>query len=945
MLRKAIKELGYKEPTEIQRKAIATLNKDNEHNFLIISPTGSGKTEAALFPVISKLLSSEEKKEEGIQVLYITPLRALNRDIFRRLIPLLASRLGLSVEIRHSDTPSSRRGKQANKPPNMLITTPESLQAILCGPKIRKALSKVRYVIIDEIHALVDNKRGCQLAVGLERLRELSNNFNTIALSATISNEIQVLNFITGGRGGKIIKSTNNKVFNIKVETIDIDITPTTTKFGFGIKVNVDQIAKKISEIISKNKGKVLVFTNTRDMTEILGLHLGKYLKNKKYAIHHSSLSRDVRIDVENRFKQHDIDAVIATSSLELGIDIGEADLVIQVMSPRRVETAIQRIGRAGHTADMVSRGIIIAATPDDLYEAVAILENIKEEKVEPLKIIGKSYDVLAHQIIGITREKYLEKREWPRREEVYNIIRRAWPFRDLSFEEFVWVLDFLQNRVRVVLLRNKRIILRRGALKYYFSNLSTIPSTLKYDVIDIIEKKRIGELDEKYVLDLSTGDTFLLGGLPREVVEINPEKKAIFVMTTYGVAHPPRWLGEILPVSYEVAVRVGKIRRFWRSRAEVNKYATQISLSKDARELFIKVALNFPKDRPIPDDKTILIEYDLGNGLVIIHSPFGNKINKTLSLLLSYILTQHADFPLVGIDSDAYRVKLSLYTSFYLSEQKTIEALEEAFSMLLDLCENNNFNHLVREIIMETKLEEIQWYFIQVMRRFGLIHSDRYLTRSQIMRLLSTYRDTPVMHEAINEFIFHNLDLEAALHVLRSINEGTISIWFAEGLSALALQVPIFPQYVVKNIDEIINKKYEEKLLNKEVLFICLRCGYHAIKRVQEGIYSSCPKCGSIRLTVTKKTDDALLEIVRKAMNRRILSAEEKRRLIDAEKVSRFLRAYREITAMVIATTGVGFKSAIDILKKYSGNPNELIRELRKREADYWKNRQFWDY
>jgi len=943
-VRKAITALGYIEPTDIQVKAIPEIHNESAKNFLIIAPTGSGKTEAVLFPVISKLLFSPRVKE-GIQVLYITPLRALNRDILRRILPFIASKLGLTVEIRHSDTPSSRRGRQARKPPVILITTPESLQAILCGPRIREALRFVRYVIIDEVHALVDNKRGCQLAVALERLRELSENFRIVALSATISNDIRVMEFITGGRGGKIIRSDQKKNFEIRIDSIPIDIAPSRTMFGIGIKVDVNKIARKIADIVNTSEGKVLVFTNTRDMTEMLGLYLRKYLNSKRYAIHHSSLSRDVRIDVENRFKTHDLDIVIATSSLELGLDIGGADLVIQVMSPRRVETAIQRIGRSGHMVDLVSRGVIITATPDDLYESVAILENIRSRKIEALKLIGKSYDILAHQIIGITREKYLEEKEWPRREEIYKIIKRAWPFRDLSFEEFQCVLDLLHNRIKLIILKNKRVILRHGALKYYFSNLSTIPSTLKYDVIDLMDKKRIGELDEKYVLDLSKGDTFLLGGLPREVVEINPEKKAVFVMTTYGVAHPPKWLGDILPVSYEVAITVGGLRRLWRSKNLLEKYLSTNQLSKSAKKLFQKIASSYPENKPIPDDRTILVEYDLREGIIVIHAPFGTEINRTLALVLSYVLTHHSDFPLIGINSDAYRIKLSLYSSFYLHERKTIESLEDAFNVILDLCNNKqHINEIIREIIIETRIEDLQWYFIQVLRRFGIIRSDAYLSRSQIMRLISTYRDTPVISETVNEFIFHNLDIDGLIHVLEKINDGKINIWFAEGLSGLALQVPIFPQYVAKNLDEIINRKYEEKLLNKEMLFICLRCGYHDIKKVKQGIYTSCPKCGSLRITVTKASDKALIGIVNKALSRKKLELNEKQKLMDAERISRYLRAYREVTALVVATTGVGLKSAMDILKKFSGNKNELIKELRKREANYWKNRQFWE-
>ena len=942
-LRKLIRELGYNTPTEIQNKAIPKILKDDNKNYLLIAPTGTGKTEAALFPLLSKKLEEKEIDASGIQIIYITPLRSLNRDIFRRFLPLLASKLGFSIEIRHSDTPPSRREKQARRPPFLLITTPETLQAILCGPRIRKALKNLRWVIVDEVHAIADNKRGCQLTIGLERLRELSPDISIIALSATISNEHEVLNFVTGGRGGEIIKVNYEKMFDVKIDAVDMDIKPVFSQIGFGIKVNINGIAKKIADIISKERGKILVFTNTRDMTELLGLFLKNYT-NINFAIHHSSLSKNIRIDVEEKFKNGDLKCVIATSSLELGIDIGEADLVIHVMSPRRAETAIQRIGRAGHWINKVSRGIILAATPDDIYESIAIWENIKEGIIEPTRLIDKSYDVLAHQIIGIARDKYLDTGVWPKEKEVYKIIKRAWPFKNITREEFLWLLNFLYQRARLIILENKRVILRRGALRYYFQNISTIPSVLKYDVIDVTEKKKIGELDEKFVLELTRGDVFLLGGVPREVLEIDPDRKAVIVMTTYGDAVPPRWSGELLPVSFEVVQRVGKIRKLWKNLDKMNEYAQQGFMLGKAREYFINIARAYPRNKPIPDDKNMVIEIDTANGLVIIHSLHGTNANRTLALLLGYFLTEHVDFPLVGIDSDAYRIKLFLYKSPYILEKTIIKSLEGTLNVLMDIAKDkNSLEKIIREVILSTKLEDLQWYFVQVLRRFGIISSDKYLSRSQIMRLISSYIDTPVMTEALHEYIFNNLDIEKTIEVLNSMDNGDINTWFSLGLSSLALQVPILPQFIVKDVDTLVNQKYEERLLRKKLRFICLKCGYYEERTVSEGMYV-CPKCKSLRITVAKTSDERLIEIINKALNKVQLTANEKQRLLEAEQIGKFLRAYRDVTSLVIATPGIGMKHAIDILKKYTGNRKELIRELRRREANYWKTRAFWE-
>ena len=938
-----VRKLGFREPSEIQNKAIPIMLKNIRKNYLLVAPTGTGKTEAALLPIINHLIEKKEKLD-GIKILYITPLRALNRDIFHRFIPILAKELSLSLEIRHSDTPSSRRRLQTRNPPVFLITTPETLQALLCGPKIREALRNVEWVIIDEVHALVGNKRGCQLAVGLERLRELAPNLSIIALSATISNPEEVLQYIVGGREGIIIKADIKKQHEIMIDTVEIDIKPNFSAMGFGIKVDVEKIAKKIAEIVSVEKGKVIVFTNTRDMAELLGLYLKRYA-NFSYAVHHSSLSKDIRIEVEREFKRGDLKCVIATSSLELGIDIGEANLVIHVMSPRRVETAIQRIGRSGHRIKKKSRGIIIAATVDDIYESIAIMLNAEQNLIEPLKLAGEAYDVLTHQIIGIVREKYLDNNAWPTIDNVYRIIKRAWPFRNLSKSNFLRLLNFLYKRVRLIILENKRIILRRGALKYYFENLSTIPAILKYDVVDLTEKKKIGELDEKFVIDLNLGDVFLLGGISREVLEINPEKKVVYVMTSLSEARPPRWTGELLPVSFEVAKKVGELRETWRlPNKELKDYLRGLRISKSAKEYFIKIKNSYPLDKPVPNEKNIVVEIDIKKSLVIIHSTYGTNVNRTIALLLGYALSEQPHFPLVGIDSDAYRIKIQLYKTLYLHESSLIKAIENAFNTVIDQATDSfSLEKIIREIILETRLDEIKWNFIQIMRRFGIIRSDRLLLRSQIMRLISAYQGTPIIDEAIREYMYQNFDIEKTLNVLKAIDRGNINIWLTLGLSLLALQVPMMPQLIMKDVDEVVNRKYEERLLRKRIIYLCLNCGFYKNGTPRNGI-KECPRCGSLRITVMKPIENGFLSLVKKAIKREKLTDTEKQKMLEAEQISRFYRAYGEVTALVIATPGIGPKHAIDILRKFTGNKRSLIETLRKREANYWRTRIFWE-
>ena len=942
-LRGVIYKLGYDQPTEIQRFAIPKILKKPHSNYLISAPTGSGKTEAVIFPLISKILNMDNPR--GILVLYITPLRALNRDIFFRLFPILSKSLGISIDIRHGDTSAYVRGKQSRNPPLILVTTPETLQSVLAGRQLRKHLRNVKWVVIDEVHSLPDNKRGVQLALGLERLRILSPNFSIIALSATVRNGEDVLKFFSGGAGGIIIKSKKaNKTYQVKLDTVKSELRSAPTTIKIGIQVRVEKIAQLINQYVLKEKGKVLIFTNTRDLAEILGMLLKK-IANFPFAVHHSSLSKSIRLDVEHRFRSGDLKCVIATSSLELGIDIGEADLVIQVMSPRRAETAIQRIGRAGHLEERISRGIIIAATPDDAYEALSIISMIHRGELEAVDLLEQNLDVLAHQIVGICRDFLIDQQRYPTIDEVFRIVKKAWPYRNLQKEVFINLVNFLDNRCRLIRREGPFVRLRRGSIRYYFENISTIPSSSKYAVFDVSDDfKKIGELDEKYVLELSSGDVFILGGIPREILEIIPEERKLLVMNVHTEGKPPKWVGELLPVSWEVAQGVGRIRNLW---TDIDSFEHEIrsnnNLTEQAKDWLLEIAKAYPKDRPVPNDKNMIIELDPIKNFVIIHSPFGTKVNKTLSILLAYLLLEDPTIPLISVESDAYRIRLSLYKNPYMLYKSVEKSIKSVLNDLMELVDDQKeFYEIIFEAIRTTHLKELQWPLIQVLKRFGILREDKSLTSKQIINLMNNYYDTPIFVETLNEYIQQNLDIRRAITVLRSLISGRINVWFVRGFSPLALAIPSPVNVAIKDIDVLIDSKYHERLLNKKVKYVCLRCGYEEISLAKE-IITLCPQCQSTRITVTKHWDNSIREIIFKMQQGKKLNKEERERLHIAEALSRFLKVNGNLVSITVATTGVGLKLAVDLLKKYSTDVRSLIKVLRSKEALYYRTRAFW--
>jgi len=441
-VRDGLVELGFSEPTLPQVMAIPPILAGE--NVLLIAPTGSGKTEAVLLPIFSDFIQQNAKK--GISIVYITPLRALNRDMLKRL-SFWASKLGVSIEVRHGDTEIKFRRKQALFPPNMLVTTPETLQAILPGSRMKQHLSHVKHVIVDEVHELASSKRGVQLTIALERLYEITGReFQRIGLSATVANPEKVAKFIAGThRSIKVVEAAMSKDYRYLVETpnpeeIDYDLAGQ-------LRTSPEAAARirRITELVDSHRS-TLIFVNSRQNAEMLGRRFDQ-LKRFDIAVHHGSLSKEERARIEDEFKSETLKAIVCTSTLELGIDIGNIDLVIQYLSPRQVSSLIQRVGRSGHRLDRLSEGVIVTAFPDDTLESMAAVKSAYEGELEPVLIHENALDVLAHQVAGILMDEGKIQLK-----TLLAMLRRAYPYRKLSEEKLLDVVDYLDwlNELRL---------------------------------------------------------------------------------------------------------------------------------------------------------------------------------------------------------------------------------------------------------------------------------------------------------------------------------------------------------------------------------------------------------------------------------------------------------------------------------------------------------------
>jgi ATP-dependent Lhr-like helicase len=549
-VQEALAASAIRQPTAPQEAAIPAILSGS--NVLLIAPTGSGKTEAALLPILNELYRLEDR--QGISVLYITPLRALNRDLLIRL-NYWSNKLRFKVEVRHGDTPQKERRKQSIAPPDFLVTTPETLQAILPGKLMRNHLRHVRWVVIDEVHQLAGERRGAQLTVGLERLRECVNReFQTIGLSATVGNPEEIAAFITGSRKIEVIQTSPLKMTKYLVEyphptDEDVMIAPTLS--------TTPEVAARLNRIweLVEDHNSTLIFVNSRTTAETLG---SKYhLLRRNVGVHHGSLPKGERVRVENDFKNGRIKALVCTSTLELGIDVGSVDLTVQYMSPRRVSNLIQRVGRSGHSMDRTSEGNIMAVSADDIIESEAAVRMAEQKKIEPLKIHEKALDVLAHQIAGIILESEREVTV----PDLLRLIRRAYPYHHLTRTELEKVLIF-QEKMRYVKLDGE--LVRRGSRTrlYYFQNLSMIPDERRYIVVDVSTHQSIGILGEEFMATKAElGLHFVIKGKIWQIEQISDDARVYVTPVEDPTAAIPGWDGQMIPLPFELAQTVGAIR------------------------------------------------------------------------------------------------------------------------------------------------------------------------------------------------------------------------------------------------------------------------------------------------------------------------------------------------------------------------------------------------
>jgi ATP-dependent Lhr-like helicase len=767
----------FRTPTEVQVQAVRHVLQGR--SILISSPTGSGKTLAAFLGIFDQLarLRTQGKLPDQIIAIYVSPLRALAYDLQKNITrPLLE--LGFTevrVGLRTGDTSQKERAAQKRKPPHVLVTTPESLALLLSQGSWLPALSARRFLVVDEIHALAENKRGTHLMVTAERLEALKLGVPVcrIGLSATIAPLETVGEFLCGpGRPCEIIQATSQKKTIIEV------FSPLRKNPYPPAGYTATRTLKELSILLTSFR-TTLIFTNTRSGAESIGLRLKKLLPHlaRRIEVHHASLDRQIRLDVEDRLKQGKLRAVVCSTSLEMGIDIGFIDLVVMISAPKGVSRALQRLGRSGHALDETSRGILVASNINDLVECAVTAKMMGRRTLESVRIPTNAADVLAQHVVGMVASG-----NW-NEDEIFALVRRSFPYRNLTREKFNGVLHYLegggsslQSQYRPVF---GKIVRREGLLEIpsprvardYYQNVGTISSESMVQVK--VGRRKIGQVEQGFIQKLNTGDVFVLNGRTVRLLQTRLlEAKAEWAPSDLPTV--PRWNANKMPLASGLATEVthlrSRLREILDSAADaataqdwlVENYA----LSAVNAEAIVRQFTAQARVSAIPTERDFLIEV-YAEGKIrhfFFHSLIGRSANDALSRIIAWrVKERKGGNALVTIDDYGFLMSLRDF------QVMPLEELRELFSPVR--AEEDLHAALVPSQLVKWQFRGVAQTGLMVPRQqFGRERPSRNLQWSTevIFEVLQKHEpDHPLLAEAYYEAAHTFLDLPRAMDFL----------------------------------------------------------------------------------------------------------------------------------------------------------------------------------
>ena len=746
---------------------------------LVSSPTGTGKTLTGFLAIINELFlrTKENGLEDKIECVYISPLKALANDINRNLneplgeIYKLAEKehMGLPkirVGLRSGDTTQNDRQKMLRKPPHILITTPESFALSLTAPKFKEKFRDVKYVIVDEIHEVSSSKRGTLLSLNLERLEELSPGFVRIGLSATQAPLDKIANFLCGFEN-EAPRKCNIVDVNLKRGLDLMTLTPVDDLTTAGFEVANERMYDILVNLIEEHK-TTLIFTNTRSATEHVAIRL-KARGVDSLEAHHSSLGKEIRLGVEEKLKNGELKCVISSTSLELGIDIGSVDLVVQIGSPKSVSKGLQRIGRAGHSITKLSNGRFVVFSLDDLVECAVLTKAAYDREIDRVNIPEGALDVLSQAVVGMSLEK-----TWSI-EESYSLIRRSYPYRNLAMEDFMSVVNYLAGRIENNTIYSKiwfdeeeQVFGKKKSTRMiYFMNIGTIPDDSDYRVIDL-SGRHLGQLSDKFVERMSAGDIFVLGA--RTYAFIRTRGNRVIVRDATGLKPTiPSWTGEMLPRSYDLGTLIGKFRDTIQKNLENADLREWLMENYHLDENGARSIISYIRAQTkftVPTEKYLYIEGYRENDLysIIFLIPLGRRVNDAISRAYAQAV------------SNAYETNTRVTVTddgFMLTVDSSIPLRD-----LVRLINVENFVDYVKRSIMNTtifkeRFRQCATRALMVLRRYKGHEVSvviQQLRSDKVLRAIENIPNFPVVTETYREIMNDMMDVPSALKYVEDV-------------------------------------------------------------------------------------------------------------------------------------------------------------------------------
>ena len=771
---------------------------------LISAPTGSGKTLSAFLICLDQLVRQARTGSlpDETRVVYVSPLKALSNDIRKNLeIPLaqireLADKRGVSLApirtaVRTGDTPMHERQQMGRKPPHILVTTPESLYILMTAEKSRAMLRTTRTVIVDEIHAIADDKRGSHLALTLVRLDALVESAagrpQRIGLSATVKPIEEVANFL--GPKTRIIDTGHRREMDLGVMIPRDELGPVASHEMWA------ELYDRIAELILTHR-TTLVFVNTRRLSERIAHALTERLGEGAVASHHGSLSRTARLDAETRLKNGDLRAVVATASLELGIDIGSVDLVVQVGSTRSIAVALQRFGRAGHWVRATPKARIVATTRDELIECAALIRAIRRGELERLQIPENALDILAQQVVAAVACE-----AW-NLDALYQRIRSAWPYRNLPRGDFDQIIEMLSEGIATSRGRsgaflhldriNGMVRARRGARLAAITSGGAIPDNANYAVTAEPDGRNVGTLDEDFAVESLAGDVFLLGTHSWRIKRVGSGR--VYVEDARGAPPSvPFWLGEAPGRSAELSHAVSETREKILILSEIGKamefLTSECALDEaGARQAIVYVRAGAAALGALPTESTVVAErfFDEGGGMqLVIHAPFGSRINRAWGLSLRKRFCRTFNFELQAAATDnGILISLTEGHAFPLE-------------LVFEFLKPQTLEHVLTQALLDTPMFTTRWRWnasralailrfrgggkvpapIQRMRSDDLLASVFPDQMACAENLTGEIRipDHPLVRETLHNCLHEAMDLDGLKRIIEAIGDGEI--------------------------------------------------------------------------------------------------------------------------------------------------------------------------